>query len=58
MLRSDGWMDRRSGPITRPAFAKVRQVKTLIALDLCQNFISSQYLKNILMEFDQILHMF
>ena len=32
MLRMDGWMDRQtegqSGPITRPAFAKERQVKS------------------------------
>ena len=25
--QTDGWRDRRSGPTTRPAFAKVTQVK-------------------------------
>ena len=27
VLRTDRWMDGRSGPITRPAFAKATQVK-------------------------------
>ena len=29
----------------------------VMALDSCRNFVSAQYLKNKLMEFDQILHM-
>ena len=35
-------------------FAKIN--KTVMALDLCQNFVSAQYLNNKLMGFDQILH--
>ena len=29
----------------------------VMALDLCQNFVSSQHLENELMEFDQVLHL-
>ena len=31
--------------------------KTVMELDLCQNFVSAHYLKNKWMGFDQILHM-
>ena len=44
----DGW----------DCYASIHTIyKTVMALDLCQNLISAQNLKNILMKFDQIFHM-